>query len=114
FVNPSGLAVDLSGNLLIVDSYYKAIRKVTPQGFISSVAGTSTGGIAIDPFGDLFVADCGISGSGTVSKVTPQGIISIVAGGGSGGDGGPATSAYVQCPRGVAIDGSGNLFFAEY
>ena len=129
---PMGVAADASGNLFIADRFNGRIRKVTPQGIISTVAGNATQGlggvggagtsaqlsvpvgVAVDASGNLFIAD---SGSSLIRKVTPQGTISTVAGnGGSGffsGDGGPATSAQLSGPVGVAVDASGNLFIVD-
>jgi sugar lactone lactonase YvrE len=137
---PRGVAVDSSGNLFIADASNSLIRKLSPNGIISTVAGdgnaftctsssctpahgdggpaTSAGllfpdGVIADAYGDLFIAD---TVNERVRKVSPNGIITTVAGNGeqsSTGDGGPATSASVQ-PYAVAVDASGNLFIADY
>ena len=128
---PRGVAMDLSGNLYIADSYNGRIRKVTPSGIISTVAGNGTGdnsgdggpatqagllypsAVAVDASGNLFIAD---TDHNRVRKVTPAGIISTVAGNGFigyTGDGGPAISAGLYGPIGLATDGSGNLFIAD-
>lgn len=71
-------------------------------------------GIAVDPLGNVYIAD---SVNQVVRKVTPAGIITTVAGEagtpGSGGDGGPATSAQLNAPIAVALDGAGNLYIAD-
>jgi len=104
------------------------IRKVTPDGIISTIAGDGTAGfsgdegaattaritgpygVAVDGAGNLFIAD---KFNDRIRKVTPAGIISTVAGGGTGGDGGLATVARIDEPYGVAVDRVGNLLIAD-
>jgi len=128
---PSGVAVDGAGNLFIADTFNARIRKVTPAGAISTVAGNGTrgftgdggpatsaelrlpGGVAVDSVGDLFIAD---ETNNRIRKVTAAGAISTVAGNGTpgfSGDGGPATSAELFEPGGLAVDSGGNLFIAD-
>ena len=130
--NPSGVAVDPSGNLYIADEFNNRIRKVSPGGIITTVAGDgmfgfsgdggpgtsarldSPKGVALDAAGNLYIAD---TDNGRIRKVTPDGIITTVAGGGEifpgNGDGGPATSARLDSAVGVAVDTAGNLYIAE-
>ncbi len=131
--NPGGVAVDASGNLFIADTGNSVIRKVAINGIISTVAGNGTngysgdggvatnaelanhGGVAVDAYGNLFIAD---TDNSVIRKIGIDGIISTVAGnyqlGGSySGDGGPATNAALNHPTGIALDAYGNLFIAD-
>ena len=122
--------MDDAGNLYIADNFNWRVRKVTPGGIITTVAGNGTNGyngdniaatsaelygpegVTVDGAGNLYIAD----GNQRIRKVTPNGTITTVAGGstgGYGGDNGPATSAYLWLPSGVAVDGAGNLYIAD-
>jgi sugar lactone lactonase YvrE len=131
---PYGVAADTAGNLFIADVGNSRIRRVdAATGIIMTVAGiggsgysgdggpaTSAAffvvhGVAVDAAGNLFIADSGNDCIRRVDAIT--GIITTVAGNGSpgfSGDAGPATSAALNLPYGVAVDASGNLFVAEY
>jgi uncharacterized protein (TIGR03437 family) len=125
---PFGLATDGRGNLYIADS--SRVLKVAPNGIITTIAGTGksnssgdggpatsaqftdTTGLAIDPHGNLFVAEFGV---GRIRKISPDGIITTFAGGGSSnsGDGGTATDVRLSQAMGLAVDHEGNLLIAE-
>ncbi|BBI31186.1 NHL domain-containing protein [Cohnella abietis] len=132
---PTGVFVDSIGNLYIADSENHAIRKVDKQsGKISTVAGTGSAGfsgdgesatsaqlnsptgVTVDSSGNLYIADFI---NHRIRKVDASGKISTVAGsskgffGGFSGDGGAATSAELNNPKGVAVDSSGMLYIAD-
>jgi sugar lactone lactonase YvrE len=129
---PRGMAMDAAGNLYLAEAGNSIIRKITPAGIISTFAGTpqapgysgdggpalnaqlnSPEGLAIDAAGNLYVADFG---NQVVRKITPGGVITTYAGNGAAGysgDGGPAASASLQNPEGLAVDAASNLFIAD-
>ena len=129
---PAGMALDGSGNLYIADWNNHRIRKVDPDGDITTVAGDGTAGyggdgaaataaqltnpadVALDGAGNLYIAD---RGNNRVRKVDVAGMITTVAGDGTqgySGDGAAAIAAGLYFPVGVALDGAGNLYIAEW
>lgn len=129
---PAGLAVDAGGNLYIADAGNACVRVVRPDGTISTVAGTGTpgfsgdggpaveaqlnfpSGLAVDADGNLYIAD---TDNQRVRKVSRDGVISTIAGSGNqgfSGDGGPAVSAELISPTGVAVDARGNVYIADF
>ena len=138
--HPQNVVVNAAGDVYIADTYNNRVLKVTPAGRVTAVAGDGTAGysgdgrlatfaelneptgVAVDAKGNLYIADSANSVIRRVDAVT--GIVTTVAGdyaadkaggglGGFSGDGGPATSARLNAPQGVAVDGAGDLFIAD-
>ena len=124
---PQGIAIDAAGNLYIGDSGNEMIRKISPPGGVTTLAGngsigSSNGigaaasfynpiGIAVDASGNVFVAD---ANNQVIRKITPSGTVTTYAGNGDQGfANGPATSASFNSPKGVAVDASGNVYVAD-
>ena len=111
---PTGVAVDASGNLYIADYGNNLVRKVTSGALTSPLTVSGPVGIAVDAAGDFFVTAWG---SDVVGEYTVGGVSSIVAGNqnfGYTGDAGTAVNAELNSPSGVAIDPSGNVYIADY
>lgn len=133
--DPEGIAIDSSGNLYISDTANSVVRKVSTSGTISTIAGNFTAGggyagdgaaatsaqlfhpsgIAVDSKGRIYIAD---TSNNIIRIVTTDGNINTYAGNfGAGigftGDGGPATSARLNNPEGLALDSAGNLYIAD-
>jgi formylglycine-generating enzyme required for sulfatase activity len=128
FKYPHGVAVDNADNIYVADSSNNNIRKITPTGIVSTLAGSRTGqggfgeganarfsspkGIVADSIGNVYVAD---SSNNNIRKITPTGIVSTLAGkyGGSGFLDANLENSKFFSPCGVAIDVNGNLYVAD-
>jgi sugar lactone lactonase YvrE len=136
FAAPMGLAVDASGNVYVADMNSDTIRKVTPAGVVTTVAGVATGAslmkyvnglgniaefnsptsVALDAAGNLYVADYN---NHAIRKITPAGMVSTLAGLGGPGVGAvgyfnsTGTGAALYKPSGVAVDAAGNVFVTD-
>jgi RHS repeat-associated protein len=134
--NPNGMVIGpASGNIYFADEGNNAVREVLTNGIIITVAGRGSGGgsdglgdggpatnaifggypcsVAVDSLGDLFIAD---PTRNRIREVKTNGIIVSVAGNGTAGfsgDGGLATSAELNNPDGVAVDGQGNIYISD-
>jgi uncharacterized protein (TIGR03437 family) len=128
---PRGLAFDSNGFLYVADAGNHAVRKIAPSGTIVSVAGNgfsgfrgdggpataallqSPSGVAVDPNGDIFIAD---TANHRVRRINKGGVITTYAGSGTAGmafEGSAAVFAQLNEPRGLAFDASGNLYIAD-
>ena len=130
---PSGVAVDRSGNVYVVDAGNWVVRKIDTVGVIHAFAGDNTGdnkcgggvptqvgldtpqGVAVDSSGNVYIAD---PGCGMVFMVDAAGKnLRTIAGGLEAnltGDGGPANNTQLQFPVGVAIDSAGTIYIADF
>lgn len=127
FYNPQGICTDAAGNMYVADAVNSVIRKITPAGVVTTLAGTGTSGytdgagnvaqfyypagVAVDAAGNVYVADMG---NNMIRKVTSAGVVSTLAGRFSGGylDATGTTAAF-KSPTGVAVDATGNVFVAD-
>ena len=125
---PTSVVVDPGGNLFIADPGNGRIRKVSPDGIITTVGAnlSAPAGLTLDRAGNLFIADPGWQFflgdapyrsccDNRVRKIVPDGTITTVAGGiwGYSGDGGPASTAALNGPVSVAADSGGNVYIAD-
>lgn len=129
FFAPRGAATDSVGNVYVTDFFNHTIRKITPAGVVSTLAGVAgvfgsadgTGaaarfyypwGVASDSAGNVYVADAGNS---TLRKITPTGVVSTLAGtaGSIGSADGIGAAARFYDPRGVATDSAGNVYVVD-
>jgi sugar lactone lactonase YvrE len=127
FDGPAGLAMDASGNIYIADRLNNRIRKMAPDGTVSTFAGSFFGGfkdgpaaeaqfngpmgVAIDSRGYLYVADML---NNRIRKISPDGIVSTLAGTGAAGfSDGPGNVARFKNPIGVAVDAAGVVYVAD-
>jgi uncharacterized protein (TIGR03437 family) len=131
FASPWGLAIDRSGNIFIADTFNDRIRRISPDGIITTIAGINGAGyqgdngpaifarlnrptgIAVDSSGNVFIAD---TVNHRIRKIDASGTIVSIAGTGAAGfsgDGGPAVSAQLNMPESLAVDASGNIYVAD-
>jgi uncharacterized protein (TIGR03437 family) len=111
--NPQSVAVDPSGNLYIGDTGNGSIREVS-RGIISTAVASvgEVAGMVVDAAGNLYFADQ----SGNTIDELSNGAVTVMAGDGTlgfGGDNGPAATARMASPSAIALDGEGNIYFAD-
>ncbi len=130
FKDPEGVAVDGAGNVYVADAGNDTIRKITPAGVVTTLAGSpgqagsadgTTGsaarfdspeGVAVDSKGNIYVAD---TGNDTIRMITPAGVVTTLAGtpGQAGSIDGAGSAARFNSPEGVAVDSVGNIYVAD-
>jgi len=128
FYGPVGVATDASGNVYVADTFNNLIRKVSPAGVVSTLAGSGSPGsangmataasfyhpfgVATDASGNLYVADCN---NNLIRKISPLGAVTTLAGSGAYiSTDGTGTAASFYGPVGVATDALGNVYVADY
>ncbi len=129
---PESIAIDVLGNIFVADAANNRIRKISTTGIITTVAGNGMGGysgdggaaasarlnfaagVAVDNQRNIYIAD---QGNNAIRKVDTAGVIRTIAGNGTNGysgDGGLASLALLNAPSGVAVDGNGLVYIADY
>ena len=122
---PFGIAVDASRNVYVADRNNHRIRKITPAGVVTTIAGGTQGyldgtgalarfnhpeGITVDASGNIYVSD---SQNHRIRKITQAGVVTTVAGSSQGFADGTGTAAKFDSPAGVTLDTNGNLYVAD-
>jgi streptogramin lyase len=130
FENPYDVAVDSAGNVYVADTGNDEIRKITPAGAVTTLAGMpgqsgstdGTGsaarfgaavGVAVDSAGNVYVAD---RNNDEIREISPSGVVTTLAGiaGDVGSHNGPESTATFDFPTSVAVDNAGNVYVSEY
>lgn len=128
FSSPYGVAVDAAGNLYVADNNNNLVRKIDPNGNVTTLAGTGASGsadgpgtsatfskpwyTAVDSAGNVYVGDYG---NNKIRKIAPNGDVTTLAGSGAPGSAdGAGVSATFRNPEGVAVDAAGNVYVADY
>lgn len=124
---PGGIAIDANNNLYIADTYNHKIRKITPAGVVTTVAGTGTAGsgnglgtsasfnfpyaIEVDADGNIYPTD---NGNNAVRKISPDGVVTTIAGTtATGSANGPGSSATFNATFGIALSPDGSFYVAD-
>jgi len=129
FNYPTGIALDSAGNVYVADTTNNLLRKITPAGTVTTLAGlvgvagasdgtgsnalfNTPGGLGVDATGNIYLAD---TGNSEIRKITPAGVVTTLAGlpGVAGLKDGTGSDAWFNQPKALTVDGSGNVFVAD-
>ncbi|WP_295793774.1 putative Ig domain-containing protein [Mucilaginibacter sp.] len=127
FAKPIAIGTDAAGNSYVADYTGNQIRKITPAGVVTTLAGSGVAGaangtgaaatfsnpagIAVDGAGNVYVGD---GTNNLIRKITPGGVVTTFAGSTAGAVNGTGVAAKFHTPRGLTFDASGNLYVADY
>ncbi len=113
FSFPTDLVVDAVGNIYVMDGNNSCVRKITPQGMVSTLGNAVfpyPQSVTVDADGNLYIAD---TDSHVIRKMTAAGVISIIAGSNRGYTDGAGNTATFSNPEGITIDAAGNLYVSD-
>ena len=125
FRYPHAIAIDSLDNIYVADAGNHRIRKISPEGRVSTLAGSSPGnldgigvgaqfnfpsGVAVDKFGNVYVAD---TNNNSIRKITPDGVVTTITGSKEGDMDGSLSLAKFNHPEGIAVDANGNILVVD-